>query len=68
MRLNYGEDNGVRLAGGTSQSAARIARTLINAPVCRTFLRSVLMWVIGRHGMITDRSHKYRPLTDRVEM
>jgi hypothetical protein len=68
MRLTCVEGNGASLAGRTSQSTARIARTLINAPVCRTFLRSVLMWVIGRHGMITDRSHKYRPLTDRVEM
>jgi hypothetical protein len=68
MRLNCGEGNGVSLAGRTPRSTARIARTLINAPVCRTFLRSVLMWVIGRHGMITDRSQKHRPLTDRVEM
>ena len=50
------------------QNSARIARTVFNVAVCRTFLRSVLLWVIDpqrmvtdRHGMDTDRSHKYRP-------
>ena len=42
------------------QSSDRIARTLINAPVCRTFLRSVSLWVIDSQRMVTDRSHKYR--------
>ena len=31
-------------------------------------MRSVLPWVIDLHGMVTDRSHKYRPLIDRVGM
>jgi hypothetical protein len=50
------------------QNIDRIARTLINAPVCRTFLRSVSLWVIDRHEMDTDRARKYRPLIDRLEM
>jgi hypothetical protein len=55
-------------AKDSPQSIARIARTVFNVAVCRTFLRSVLLWVIDRHGMDTDRSHEYRPLIDRVEM
>jgi hypothetical protein len=43
------------------QSSDRIARTLINAPVCRTFLRSVSLWVIDRQELDTDRYHKCRP-------
>ena len=50
------------------QSTDRIARTLINAPVCRTFVRSVLLWVIDPQRMDTDRSHKYRPLIDHIEI
>jgi hypothetical protein len=41
---------------------------MINAPICRTFLRSVLLWVIDRQGMVTDRHDKYRPRIDRLEM
>jgi hypothetical protein len=36
--------------------------------VCRTFLRSVLPWVIDPQGMVTDRHDKYRPPIDRLEM
>ena len=36
--------------------------------VCRDFVRAVLSQGIDRHGMDTDRSHKDRPLIDRVEM
>ena len=36
------------------QSTDRIARTLINAPVCRTFLRSVFS-IITRVGGCIDR-------------
>jgi hypothetical protein len=50
------------------KSTDRIARTARNVVFCRTFLRSVLLWVIDRHGMDTDRSHKDRPLIDRIEM
>jgi hypothetical protein len=50
------------------QNTDRIARTLINAPVCRTFLRSVLLWVIDPQGMVTDRHYKYRPRIVRLEM
>ena len=49
-------------------STDRIARTLINTLVCRTFLRSEFLWVIDRQGMVTDRHVKYRPLIDRPEM
>jgi hypothetical protein len=52
----------------TPQSIARIARTARNVVFCRTFSRAVLLLVIDRHGMDTDRSHKYRPLIDRIEM
>jgi hypothetical protein len=41
MRLNCGEGNGVSLAGRTSQSTARIARTTGIAAVCRTFMRMI---------------------------
>jgi hypothetical protein len=37
------------------QSTDRIARTLINAPVCRTFLRSVFSIIITRVGGCIDR-------------
>ena len=30
-------------------------------------MRSVLLWVIDSQKMVTDHSHKYRPLIDRVE-
>jgi hypothetical protein len=46
----------------------RITRTLINAPFCRTFLRSVFVWVIDPQRMVTDRHVKYRPRIDRLEM
>jgi hypothetical protein len=32
------------------------------------FLRLVLLWVIDRQGMVTDRHDKYRPRIDRLEM
>jgi hypothetical protein len=56
------------LCNNTSQSTDRIARTIFNVAVCRTFSRLVLLWLIDRHGMVTDRSRKYRPLIDRLEM
>jgi hypothetical protein len=52
----------------TWQNTARIARTTVNVAICRTFLRSVLLWVIDRQGMVTDRSRKYRPLIDSLQM
>jgi hypothetical protein len=48
MWLNSGEGNGIRLAGGTSQSTDRIARTVRNVAFSRALLRSVLLWVIAR--------------------
>jgi hypothetical protein len=51
-----------------SQNTARIDRIMINAPICRTFLRAVLLWVLDRQGMVTDRHDKYRPRIDRLEM
>ena len=50
------------------QSTARIARTVVNVAICRIFLRLVLLWVIDRQGMVTDRHDKYRPRIDRLEM
>jgi protein tyrosine phosphatase (PTP) superfamily phosphohydrolase (DUF442 family) len=50
------------------QDTARIARTAHSVAFCRTFLRSVLLWVIDRHGMDTDRHDKYRPRIDRLEV
>jgi hypothetical protein len=55
MRLNGGEGNGVSLAGRTSQSISRIDRTVVNLAICRTFSRAVLLLVIARQGMVTDR-------------
>jgi hypothetical protein len=48
------------------QNTARIDRTVHNVALSRTFSRAVLLLVIDRHGVDTDRSRKYRPLTDRV--
>jgi hypothetical protein len=50
------------------QNTDRIARTAMNVPVCRTFLRSVLLWVIDPQRMVTDRHVKYHPRIDRLEM
>jgi hypothetical protein len=52
----------------TWQNTARIDRTVYNVAVCRTFLRSVLLWVIDPQRMDTDRPYLYRPLIDRVGM
>src|SRR5918995_2190115 len=43
MRLTCGEDNGVRCAGRTPQSTARIARTVGILAICRDFVRAVLL-------------------------
>jgi hypothetical protein len=43
------------------------APPVINAPICRTFLRSVLPWVIDPQRMATDRHVKYRPRIDCLE-
>src|SRR5215203_223904 len=61
MRLACAEGNGARLAGRTSQSIARIARTAMNVVICRGFARAVLSWGIDRQWTVTERSHKYRP-------
>jgi hypothetical protein len=50
------------------QNTDRIARTAMNVPVCRTFLRAVLLWVIDPQRMVTDRSRNYRPRIDCLEM
>jgi hypothetical protein len=42
MRLNSGEGNDPNLAGRTSQSTDRIARTARSVEICRYFLRAVL--------------------------
>jgi hypothetical protein len=36
----------------------------MNVVICRTFLRAVLLLVIGRGRWVIDRSYKYRPLID----
>ena len=38
------------------QNTVRIARIMINAPICRTFLRAVLLWVIESSGPSRTRS------------
>jgi hypothetical protein len=48
------------------QNTARSARTAMNVVICKAFLRSVLSIVYRPPGIITDRSHKYRPLIDRT--
>ena len=45
MRLACGEDRGVRLAGRTSQSIARIDRTVLKVDICRTFVRMIAVIV-----------------------
>jgi hypothetical protein len=61
MRLNCGEGNGASLAGRTSQSTARIARTAINVVICGYFVRSIMLCFTDRQWTVTDRRLKYRP-------
>jgi hypothetical protein len=54
-----------------SRNTVRTARSGANigtCEICRIFLRLVLLWVIDRQEMVTDRAHKYRPLIDRLEI
>jgi hypothetical protein len=50
------------------QSIAHIDRTARKVGICRTFLRSVFVWVIDPQRMDTDRHVKHRPRIDRLEM
>jgi hypothetical protein len=50
------------------QSTDRIARTVLNIAVCRTFMRSVLTVIITNVGDLSPASPKYRPQIDRLEM
>jgi hypothetical protein len=45
MRLTCGEGNGVSLDGRTSQSIARIDRTVRKVDICRTFVRLIAVMV-----------------------
>jgi hypothetical protein len=45
MRLTCGEGNGVSLDGRTSQSIARIDRTVRKVDICRTFVRLIAVIV-----------------------
>jgi hypothetical protein len=49
-------------------NGARTTRIIDNMVICRTFLRSVLLWVIDPQRRVTDRHIKYRPRIDRLEM
>jgi hypothetical protein len=40
------------------ESSDRIARIPLDTQICRTFLRSVLLWVIDRQGMVIARHYK----------
>jgi len=53
--------------GKTPQSTDRIARSTPNVAICRTFSRVVLLLVVDRQWIITDRSRKYRPLSGHME-
>ena len=55
-------------AKDSPQSIARIDRTDRKGVFCRSFSWAVLLLVIDRQWIITDRSRKYRPLIDHVEM
>ena len=55
-----GSESAVAYYHKTPQSTARIARTVGYALNCRSFLWSVLLSVIDRQGMVTDRRLKYR--------
>ena len=50
-----------------AENTARIARTLINAPVCRTFLRAGFTGIITRVGTLSPASHRLRPRTNTYE-
>jgi hypothetical protein len=65
-RLEGGQEDD--LLSQRSQNTARIARAIGNGAVCRTFLRSVSSIVYRLRDTITDRSRKYRPRIDRLEM
>jgi hypothetical protein len=68
MLPNCGAGNGVSLARRTSQNTDRIARTIGNLAISRAFSRTVLLLVIDRNRVGTDRHDRYRPLVDRVGM
>jgi hypothetical protein len=40
------------------ESSDRIPRIPLDTQICRTFLRSVLLWVIDRQGMVIARHYK----------
>jgi hypothetical protein len=40
----------------------------LNVSICRTFVRSVLLLVVDRQWIITDRSRRYRPLSGHMEI
>jgi hypothetical protein len=50
------------------QNTARIARIVLNVSICRTFVWSVLLLVVDRQWIITDRSRRYRPLSGHMEI
>jgi len=56
MLLNCREGNGVRIAGRTSHSTDRIARTVVDLALCRTFSRAMLLLVIARERGCIDCS------------
>jgi hypothetical protein len=57
MLLSCGEDNDVRIAGRTSQSTDRIARTIGIVVVCGYFVRSTML-------CFTDHQGHHRPLSN----
>jgi hypothetical protein len=64
VRFLYGTAD----AKESPQTIARIDRTVRNIAFCGTFLRAVLLLVIDRQGIVTDRHVKYRSRKDRLEM
>jgi hypothetical protein len=66
MPLNCGEGNGVRLAGRTSQSTARIDRTARKVLIPKDFVRPILLVGAVRICTIIARNRKYHSPTDHV--
>jgi hypothetical protein len=62
-----GRDRRERCSQYVSQNTARIDRMARNVVFCRTFSRTVLLLVVDRQWIITDRSRKYQTHIARIE-
>jgi hypothetical protein len=65
---NLGADRATIRYPKTSQNTARIARIAVNVAICRSFVRSILPWVIDRSDGFIAHRRKYRPRINRQLM